>query len=74
MVFFNVVNKLLMYVNVLLIQGWLCGGQGFDGLVVLDYIGVKELGLYGLGSFVLIVVCVLYVGVDMDMVGEDYLI
>ena len=73
MVSFNAVNKLPMHANAPLIQGWLRGGQGFDGLVVSDYTGVKELGPHGLGSPALIVARALHAGVDMDMVGEDYL-
>ncbi|SMO65901.1 glycoside hydrolase family 3 N-terminal domain-containing protein [Paracoccus laeviglucosivorans] len=73
MVSFNAVNKLPMHANGPLIQGWLRGGQGFDGLVVSDYTGVKELIAHGLGAPAMIVARALHAGVDMDMVGEDYL-
>lgn len=73
MVAFNAVNKLPMHANAPLIQGWLRGDQGFDGLVVSDYTGVMELGPHGLGPPALIVARALHAGIDMDMVGEDYL-
>lgn len=73
MVAFNAVNKVPMHANGALIEGWLRGEQGFDGLVVSDYTGVKELTPHGLGPTAVAVVRALHAGVDMDMVGEDYL-
>lgn len=73
MVAFNAVNKLPMHAHDALIEGWLRGQQGFDGLVVSDYTGVKELVAHGLGSPAIAVARALHAGVDMDMVGEDYL-
>ena len=73
MVAFNAVNRLPMHANGPLIQGWLRGRQGFDGLVVSDYTGVKELVSHGLGPAAVSVARALHAGVDMDMVGEDYL-
>lgn len=73
MVAFNAVNKLPMHANAPLIQGWLRGAQGFDGLVVSDYTGVMELVAHGLGPSAATVASALHAGVDMDMVGEDYL-
>jgi beta-glucosidase len=73
MVSFNAVNKLPMHAHHALIEGWLRAGTGFDGLVVSDYTGVKELTAHGLGTPATVVARALYAGVDMDMVGEDYL-
>ncbi|MBU3029003.1 glycoside hydrolase family 3 N-terminal domain-containing protein [Paracoccus marinaquae] len=70
---FNAVNKLPMHANAPLVEGWLRGGQGFDGLVVSDYTGVQELIAHGLGPAPVVVARALHAGVDMDMVGEDYL-
>ena len=73
MVAFNAVNRLPMHANAPLVEGWLRGRQGFDGLVVSDYTGVKELVAHGLGPAPVAVARALHAGVDMDMVGEDYL-
>ncbi len=73
MVGFNAVNKLPMHAHRALIEGWLRGTAGFDGLVVSDYTGVKELTAHGLGSPATVVARALHAGIDMDMVGEDYL-
>ncbi|MTH79690.1 glycoside hydrolase family 3 N-terminal domain-containing protein [Paracoccus aestuariivivens] len=73
MVAFNAVNKLPMHANGPLIEGWLRGRHGFNGLVVSDYTGVKELAAHGLGQPAVSVARALHAGVDMDMVGEDYL-
>ncbi|MBA4491919.1 glycoside hydrolase family 3 N-terminal domain-containing protein [Paracoccus sp. S1E-3] len=73
MVAFNAVNKLPMHANAPLIEGWLRAGTGFDGLVVSDYTGVAELTAHGLGRAPVAVARALHAGVDMDMVGEDYL-
>lgn len=73
MVAFNAVNKLPMHANGPLIEGWLRRGQSFEGLVVSDYTGVRELVAHGLGDAAICVARALHAGVDMDMVGEDYL-
>lgn len=73
MVAFNAVNRLPMHANAPLVEGWLRGCQGFDGLVVSDYTGVKELVAHGLGPAPVAVARALHAGIDMDMVGEDYL-
>jgi beta-glucosidase len=73
MVGFNAVNKVPMHANGELIEGWLRGAAGFDGLVVSDYTGVRELVDHGLGGPATVVARALLAGVDMDMVGEDYL-
>lgn len=70
---FNAVNKVPMHANGTLIEGWLRGAAGFDGLVVSDYTGVRELAAHGVGSAAAVVVRALLAGIDMDMVGEDYL-
>ena len=73
MVAFNAVNKLPMHAHHALIEGWLRGRAGFDGLVVSDYTGVMELSAHGIGDRASAVARALHAGVDMDMVGEDYL-
>ena len=70
---FNAVNKMPMHAHGPLIEGWLRGGRGFDGLVVSDYTGVAELSAHGLGDAATVALRALAAGVDMDMVGEDYL-
>jgi beta-glucosidase len=73
MVAFNAVNKLPMHAHHPLIEGWLRGRAGFDGLVVSDYTGIMELSPHGIGRRAAAVARALHAGVDMDMVGEDYL-
>ncbi len=73
MVAFNAVNRLPMHAHAPLVEGWLRGRLGFDGLVVSDYTGVRELQAHGLGDRAATVALALHAGVDMDMVGEDYL-
>ncbi|MFC3169452.1 glycoside hydrolase family 3 N-terminal domain-containing protein [Paracoccus fontiphilus] len=73
MVAFNAVNRLPMHANEPLVEGWLRRRAGFDGLVVSDYTGVKELSAHGLGPAPVVVARALQAGIDMDMVGEDYL-
>lgn len=73
MVAFNAVNRLPMHAHAPLVEGWLRGQQGFDGLVVSDYTGVKELVAHGLGPAPVAVARALHAGIDMDMVGEDFL-
>ena len=70
---FNAVNKLPMHAHRPLIEGWLRTGRGFDGLVVSDYTGVMELSAHGIGDRNAAVLKALLAGIDMDMVGEDYL-
>ena len=73
MVAFNAVNKTPMHAHEALVEGWLRGRAGFDGLVVSDYTGIAELSAHGLGDPAVVVARALLAGVDMDMVGEDYL-
>jgi beta-glucosidase len=73
MVAFNAVNGAPMHAHRGLIAGWLRDRCGFDGLVVSDYTGVMELRAHGLGDRAATVARALAAGVDMDMVGEDYL-
>ncbi|KGJ05469.1 beta-glucosidase [Paracoccus halophilus] len=70
---FNAVNKLPMHAHEPLVEGWLRGRAGFAGLVVSDYTGVRELSAHGLGPAPVVVARALQAGIDMDMVGEDYL-
>ena len=73
MVAFNAVNKLPMHVHEALVEGWLRRQSGFAGLVVSDYTGINELSAHGLGGPAAVVARALHAGIDMDMVGEDYL-
>ena len=70
---FNAVNKMPMHAHAGLVEGWLRGRTGFDGLVVSDYTGVQELVAHGMGAAPVVVARALFAGIDMDMVGEDYL-
>lgn len=70
---FNAVNRRPMHAHRGLIEGWLRGDAGFDGLVVADYTGVKELTAHGLGDARTVAALALLAGVDMDMIGENYL-
>ena len=70
---FNAVNKRPMHAHEPLVEGWLRGKAGFDGLVVSDYTGVAELVAHGIGTAGTVVARALHAGIDMDMVGEDYL-
>ena len=70
---FNAVNKVPMHAHGRLVEGWLRDEAGFDGLVVSDYTGVMELEAHGLGPRAAVVARALHAGIDMDMVGEDYL-
>jgi beta-glucosidase len=70
---FNAVNKVPMHANGQLVEGWLRGVAGFEGLVISDYTGVRELVDHGLGGISTVVARALLAGVDMDMVGENYL-
>nr|WP_226898480.1 glycoside hydrolase family 3 N-terminal domain-containing protein [Mangrovicoccus algicola] len=70
---FNAVNKMPMHAHEPLIEGWLRGTAGFGGLVVSDYTGVRELTAHGIGTPDMVVARALHAGIDMDMVGEDYL-
>lgn len=70
---FNAVNKVPMHAHAALVEGWLRGRAGFDGLVVSDYTGIRELVAHGLGGQASVVARALHAGIDMDMVGEDYL-
>ncbi|MEM8732048.1 MAG: glycoside hydrolase family 3 N-terminal domain-containing protein [Pseudomonadota bacterium] len=70
---FNAVNKRPMHAHAPLIEGWLRARHGFDGLMISDYTGVKELSAHGIGPPPVVVAQALFAGIDMDMVGEDYL-
>lgn len=70
---FNVLNGTPMHAHRALLDGWLRGVAGFSGPVVADYTGVRELMAHGLGDRETVVVRALVAGVDLDMVGEDYL-
>ncbi|UOM32748.1 glycoside hydrolase family 3 N-terminal domain-containing protein [Acuticoccus sp. I52.16.1] len=70
---FNALNKRPMHAHRDLIRGWLRGTAGFDGLMVADYTGIMELAAHGLGDRETVAGLALIAGIDMDMIGEDYL-
>lgn len=70
---FNALNKRPMHAHRELIEGWLRGNAGFDGLFVADYTGIMELAAHGLGDRETVAGLAILAGVDMDMIGEDYL-
>ncbi|WP_075222018.1 beta-glucosidase BglX [Acuticoccus yangtzensis] len=70
---FNALNKRPMHAHRALIRGWLRGTAGFDGLMVADYTGIMELAAHGLGDRETVAGLALLAGIDMDMIGEDYL-
>lgn len=50
MVFFNEVEGVLVIVNKWLMIDVLCGVWGFNGFVVIDFIGIFEMIEYGIGD------------------------
>ena len=62
-----------MHAHEPLIEGWLRSRPEFSGLVVSDYTGIKELTAHGIGAPPTAAARALHAGIDMDMVGEDYL-
>ena len=70
---FNAVNKTPMHASRGLIRGWLRGEAGFEGLIVADYTGVAEIAAHGLGDRAVAAALALLAGIDMDMIGEDYI-
>ncbi len=69
---FNAVNKRPMHAHRALIRGWLRGDAGFAGLMVADYTGIAEISAHGLGDRATAAALALIAGIDMDMIGEDY--
>lgn len=47
---------------------------GFDGFVVSDYTSVNEMIAHGMGDLLAVSAMSLKAGLDMDMVGEGFLI
>ncbi|RAI03181.1 beta-glucosidase BglX [Acuticoccus sediminis] len=70
---FNALNKRPMHAHREMIRGWLRGKAGFEGLMVADYTGIMELSAHGLGDRETVSGLALIAGIDMDMMGEDYL-
>ena len=70
---FNAVNKRPMHAHRTLITGWLKRRTGFGGLVIADYTGIAELAAHGLGDRETVAALALLAGIDMDMIGEDYI-
>lgn len=46
---------------------------GFDGFVMTDFTGIMEMTMHGLGASQEVAALALETGIDMDMVGEDFL-
>ncbi|MEM6487095.1 MAG: glycoside hydrolase family 3 N-terminal domain-containing protein, partial [Pseudomonadota bacterium] len=70
---FHALNGVAMHAHRPLIQGWLRGVQGFDGLVVSDYTAIAELEGHGIEARPARALAALTAGVDLDMIDGDYL-
>jgi beta-glucosidase len=71
---FNDVNGIPATANKFLMTDVLRKLWGFKGFVVTDYTGINELQEHGLGNLSTVASLALKAGVDMDMVGEGYLL
>ncbi|HEX3934092.1 MAG TPA: beta-glucosidase BglX [Puia sp.] len=70
---FNDVNGIPATANKWLMTDILRHRWGFNGFVVTDYTGIKELTPHGLGDFQTVSALALKAGIDMDMVSEGFL-
>ena len=67
------VAGIAMTINAKLMQGWLRGGVGFDGVVISDYNSVAELLNHGVAAdLVEAAALALNAGVDIDMTSGAY--
>ncbi|MEL6335798.1 MAG: glycoside hydrolase family 3 N-terminal domain-containing protein [Pseudomonadota bacterium] len=69
---FHALNGMPMHAHRALIEGWLRGEVGFEGVVVSDYTAIAELSPHGLGNQRARAVQALLAGVDLDMTDGDY--
>ncbi|MEM7499104.1 MAG: glycoside hydrolase family 3 N-terminal domain-containing protein [Pseudomonadota bacterium] len=69
---FNTLNGIPMHAHPL-VKDWLRGAAGFEGVVVSDYTGLREVTAHGLGGQEARAVRALLAGIDLDMISGDYL-
>ncbi|MEO1317034.1 MAG: glycoside hydrolase family 3 N-terminal domain-containing protein [Pseudomonadota bacterium] len=69
---FNTLNGMPMHAHPL-VNDWLRGEAGFEGVVVSDYTGLRELTAHGLGERPARAARALLAGIDLDMISGDYL-
>lgn len=70
---FNGLNGIPSHGNRWLLTDLLRGQWGFNGFVVADYCGVREMVTHGLGDDQQVGIRAITAGLDMDMVSEVYL-
>lgn len=70
---FNLVDGVPASGNKWLLTDLLRGQWGFKGMVVSDYTSISEMVKHGMGDDKQITGLALNAGMDMDMVGEEYL-
>lgn len=69
---FNEINGIPATANKWLMTDVLRKQWGFDGFVVTDYTGIKEMVDHGIGDFKTVSARSMEAGVDMDMVSEGF--
>ncbi|MEO1531348.1 MAG: glycoside hydrolase family 3 N-terminal domain-containing protein [Pseudomonadota bacterium] len=69
---FNTLNGVPMHAHPL-VNDWLRAVAGFEGVVVSDYTGLRELTAHGLGGREARAARALLAGIDLDMISGDYL-
>ncbi|MEM6356066.1 MAG: glycoside hydrolase family 3 N-terminal domain-containing protein [Pseudomonadota bacterium] len=69
---FNTLNGVPMHAHPL-VNDWLRSEAGFEGVVVSDYTGLRELTAHGLGERPARAARALLAGIDLDMISGDYL-
>lgn len=71
---FNDIDGVPASGNKWLLTDLLRGRWGFDGFIVSDYTSVNEMIAHGLGDLQAVSALALNAGLDMDMVGEGFLL
>jgi beta-glucosidase len=70
---FNEIDGIPATANKWLVTDLLRSQWGFDGFVVTDYTGINEMVNHGMGDDKKVTELALNAGIDMDMVGEEFL-
>jgi len=70
---FNEINGIPATANKWLVTDLLRKQWGFDGFVVTDYTGISEMVNHGMGDDKKVTELAVNAGIDMDMVGEEFL-
>jgi beta-glucosidase len=70
---FNEIDGIPATANKWLVTDLLRKQWGFDGFVVTDYTGINEMVNHGMGDDKKVTELALNAGIDMDMVGEEFL-